>query len=81
MYLLDFIFYLLKGGFYNKIKTALLIPFNQFDSNNKPIRKGYVWMTPSEKIISPDFKTKKEALNNRPDQSIYVCRDDGYNKI
>jgi len=58
------------------MKTALLIPYT--DKNSQ---EGYVWMTPSDIILSQDFETREEVLNNRPDPEIYICRDDGYNKI
>ena len=53
------------------MRTALLIPF----TNDRKKEEGYVWMTPSERIVSRDFATREEALANRPDQNIYVCRD------
>jgi len=58
------------------MKTALLIPYT--DRNGQ---EGYVWMTSSDIILSQDFETKGEALKNRPNPEIYICRDDGYNKI
>ena len=58
------------------MKTALLIPYT--DKNGD---EGYVWMTPSERIVSRDFVTREEALANRPNPEKYVCRDDGYTRI
>jgi len=52
------------------MKTALLV---SYVDNSQVV--GYVWETPSEKTLSKEFSTRSEALANRPDQNIYVCRD------
>lgn len=58
-------------------KTALLIPF--INTNTK--EEGYIWETPSENPLSKNFVNLEDALNNKPDQTLYVCKDDSYNLI
>jgi len=58
-------------------KIALLIPW----VNSTTKESGYVWETPSEKTLSPDYLTLSEALANKPDQNIYVCCNDAYQEI
>jgi len=57
------------------MKIALLIGF-WFPATGKG---GYVWQSPNEKDLSPEFGTREQALANRP--KGYNHLDDGWNKI
>jgi len=57
------------------MKIALLIPVT--DTNTG--KEFWTWMTPSEKVISKEFNTKKAAILEYP--IGYTLKDDGWNNI
>lgn len=59
------------------MKTALLIPVSNIHTGGST----WIWETPSECDLSPEYPTRAEVLAHRPDPTAYVCRDDGYNRI
>lgn len=59
------------------MKTALLIPA----VNIRTGARTWGWETPNERILSADFPTREEALAHHPSPTLFVCRDDGYNRI
>jgi hypothetical protein len=54
--------------------AALLIPFTKFNGED-----GFAWETPNEKKLSDDFRTREQALQNRPEGYRYY--DDAHKLI
>jgi hypothetical protein len=51
--------------------AAMLVPF----SNSRTGENGFAWETLNEKRLSPDFKTREEAITNKPDGDYFYIND------